>query len=138
MTDNAILDIELNLQTINSLKETSKRNLEKYVADETIPLLDRARNWSSLPNEIKNYESWIQHFDRPFESYFNEDRNRCEIINVSEMIRDIIGRANTDEELLENLSDYFDITDEEKILKDFKNLVSSIMKKNLGSYRFDW
>lgn len=117
---------------------SAKTNLEDFITNTTIPVLERAKIWCKSPNAFKNHEKYIQHFPKYFEELLNGDTHKYETIDVSEFINDIIDCAETKEQLIENLTEYFDVEVDDKFLKEFEDFLEQVLSKNLGSYEFDW
>lgn len=131
-------------QAPNSLKDRSIA----YITDMTVPLSVRWAVFKEMPDDWKNEEEWIQHFDAEkllsrgeiswYDDFYVE---KYETVDMVEFV---------EERLMEKLFDDSDVDYPDDVYgegidnlpPELQTIIDTwreeILAKNLGSFKFDW
>lgn len=110
-----------------------------FIADTTVPLDERWEVFKEAPDEWKQHDSWIHHFD--FEKqFFHGKISWCDDFYVEKYETvDMVGFI--EERLEDHFAGEYEEEDEEWetiVLPCIAAAKEEVLAKNLGSFKFDW
>lgn len=126
--------IDKKIESFEKTRKSLKKTFENFIVDKKIPLSERYLLWENAPDALKNHESFIHRGDTTKAGEaFNKWVRGFDYIrggfNIASMLEDSSYWVTHPEEN----DEYADEREE-----DIELIMEYVLKKNIGSFDWDW